>query len=293
MENLVFFYPQGHARHFQYGHPEQPERVEAVRRVLEQAGWWGAYPQLDALGLPEEILLSVHTGSYLEDLQLLCAEGASLDFDTYTTPASWQLARNAAGGAAAVAAAVWRREGRRGFCADPSSWAPCHPAAWDGVLPAEQRSACGRIPGAAQGAETAGNRRPRSPPWKRNPGYFLGAWGRIIDSTHQMPLYPGTGYFNEFGSGAGVGQKTANIPMPPYAGDQAFTDAMQEVILPLLDRFQAEMLLVSVGFDTHWRDPLGSLKLSAAVYGVLVREAGRRGKGTCDGTHCPGPGRRL
>ena len=271
MENLVFFYPQGHARHFQYGHPEQPERVEAVRRALEQAGWWGAYPQLEALDLPEEILLSVHTGSYLEDLQLLCAEGASLDFDTYTTPASWQLAWNAAGGAAAVAAAVWRREAGAGFALTRP---PGHHATRQrgmGFCLLNNVALAAEYLVQRMGARTAGDRRPRSAPWKRNPGYFLGAWGRILYFNSPNAAISRNRIFNEIGSGAGEG-KTANIPMPPYAGDQAFTHAMQEVILPLLDRFQAEMLLVSVGFDTHWRDPLGSLKLSAAVYGELVRE---------------------
>ena len=271
MEDLVFFYPQGHARHFQYGHPEQPERVEAVRRALEQAGWWGAYPQLEALDLPEEILLSVHTGGYLEELQLLCAEGASLDFDTYTTPASWQLALNAAGGAAAVAAAVWRREAGAGFALTRP---PGHHATRQRgmgfcllnnvALAAEylvQRMGAKRL--AIVDLDLHHGNGTQDIFWERGDVFYI--------STHQMPLYPGTGYVNEIGSGAGEG-KTANIPMPPYAGDQAFTHAMQELILPLLDRFQAEMLLVSVGFDTHWRDPLGSLKLSAAVYGELIRE---------------------
>ena len=88
-------------------------------------------------------------------------------------------------------------------------------------------------------------------------------------STHQWPLYPGTGRLEETGSGPGAGT-TVNLPLPPGSGDQALQTAMTEVILPLLDRFAPEMILVSAGFDPHWRDPLGHLQLSAAGYGALV-----------------------
>lgn len=90
-------------------------------------------------------------------------------------------------------------------------------------------------------------------------------------STHQSPLYPGTGFLEETGEGPGAGA-TANFPLPPYTGDQGFRAVMETLILPLLDRYRPQMLLVSVGFDTHWRDPLGSLALSAQGYGELIAQ---------------------
>jgi acetoin utilization deacetylase AcuC-like enzyme len=83
-------------------------------------------------------------------------------------------------------------------------------------------------------------------------------------------LYPGSGMLDEIGAGAGLGY-TANLPFPPGSGDAAYSTAMQTIIPSLLERFQPEMILVSVGFDAHWRDPLGHLQLSAAGYGSLVR----------------------
>jgi acetoin utilization deacetylase AcuC-like enzyme len=88
-------------------------------------------------------------------------------------------------------------------------------------------------------------------------------------STHQWPLYPGSGRLEDRGEAAGLGY-TVNLPLPPGAGDQAFEAAMQELILPLLDRMAPQMLLVSFGFDPHWRDPLGSLLLSADGYARLI-----------------------
>jgi acetoin utilization deacetylase AcuC-like enzyme len=88
-------------------------------------------------------------------------------------------------------------------------------------------------------------------------------------STHQWPLYPGTGRLEETGAGDGQGT-TANIPLPPGSGDLAFRSVTHELILPLLSRFKPEMLLVSFGFDPHWLDPLGHLQLSAAGYGSIL-----------------------
>jgi acetoin utilization deacetylase AcuC-like enzyme len=90
-------------------------------------------------------------------------------------------------------------------------------------------------------------------------------------STHQSPLYPGTGKLEETGEGPGIGA-TANFPLPPFSGDQAFQSVMEDLILPLLIRFKPEMVLVSYGFDPHWCDPLGNLRLSAEVYGWLIQK---------------------
>lgn len=101
-------------------------------------------------------------------------------------------------------------------------------------------------------------------------------------STHQSPLYPGSGSLNEIGGGAGKGF-TANFPLPPGSGDQAFASITQEVILPLLERYEPQMLLVSFGFDPHWRDPLGHLLLSAKQYGEMINWLTTWSDAHCDG----------
>ncbi|MCX8063049.1 MAG: hypothetical protein N3D16_10760, partial [Anaerolineales bacterium] len=76
---------------------------------------------------------------------------------------------------------------------------------------------------------------------------------------------------------------TANLPLPPGSGDQAFSTLTHEVILPLLDRYQPQILLISYGFDPHWRDPLGHLQLSAKQYGEIVRLLVAWSDAHCDG----------
>jgi acetoin utilization deacetylase AcuC-like enzyme len=110
--------------------------------------------------------------------------------------------------------------------------------------------------------------------WERDDVFYI--------STHQSPLYPGTGSLRETGAGAGEGW-TANFPLPPGTGDEGFTAVMEKLILPLLNRFSPQMILVSFGFDPHWHDPLGHLQLSAEGYGGLIAALTNWAEQKCDG----------
>jgi acetoin utilization deacetylase AcuC-like enzyme len=232
MDKLVYFYPQGHVRHYETGHPERPERVEAIKTALEENDYWAQYPKLPAQEIPEKILTSIHTREYLRVLEEACQRGAHLDADTYTTPASWNLALHAAGGAAAVANSVWLREVELG-------------ANRLAIVDLDLHHGNG------------------------TQDIFYSRGDVLYISTHQYPHYPGSGWIDETGKGAGQ-MANANLPLPPYSGDAAFKKGMSEFILPILDRFQPEMLLVSYGFDPHFDDPLGSLQLTSQGYGELI-----------------------
>jgi acetoin utilization deacetylase AcuC-like enzyme len=97
---------------------------------------------------------------------------------------------------------------------------------------------------------------------------FYGDSSVLFISTHQSGIYPGTGHVEETGTGSGGGY-TVNVPLPAGAGDAAFRRVYEEVIIPAADRFQPNILLVSAGYDAHWRDPLASLQLSCAGYHLL------------------------
>jgi acetoin utilization deacetylase AcuC-like enzyme len=89
-------------------------------------------------------------------------------------------------------------------------------------------------------------------------------------STHQSPLYPGTGSLYETGRAAGEGF-TINIPLPPGVGDEGYEQVFQQVILPALERFRPDLILASVGFDAHWADPLANMSLSLQGYHRLTQ----------------------
>jgi acetoin utilization deacetylase AcuC-like enzyme len=101
-------------------------------------------------------------------------------------------------------------------------------------------------------------------------------------SIHQSPFYPGTGHLDERGVGEGEG-RTMNLPIPAFSGDDAYKALLQELVLPFLSMNQPDMLLISFGFDTHWRDPLGSMQLSAGCIHQLMRDLREWVNDHCDG----------
>ena len=295
MQEMVFFYPQGHQAHFEIGHPERPERVEALRQALRQAGWWEAFPHLEALNLEAEEpgriplpLQGVHTERYLEILREACQHGMHLDMDTYTTPKSWQLALNAAGGAMAVSRAVWNGESRRGMALTrpPGHHATAGRGMGFCLINNVAVAAADLLRGQSTAQQAPAQRvaiidldlhhgnGTQDIFWRREDVLYI--------STHQSPLYPGSGNLDEVGAGPGEGA-TANFPLPPGTGDEGFRAVMAEAILPLLDRYAPQMLLVSFGFDPHWRDPLGHLLLSADGYGRLMAALAEWADRRCNG----------
>ena len=92
-------------------------------------------------------------------------------------------------------------------------------------------------------------------------------------STHQYPFYPGTGHWRETGSGPGAGY-TINLSLPAGAGDAIYAAALEQIIEPAVRRYAPDFILVSLGFDAFWSDPLASLRLSiGGAYTPLIQSA--------------------
>jgi acetoin utilization deacetylase AcuC-like enzyme len=280
-EDLVYFYPEGHAAHYFHGHPERPERIEAVREALGKAGLWDAYSKLAPLALSRVFLSRVHDPHYLAILESACRQGFHLDGDTYTTPASYQLALNACGGAAACAGAVWEGQAKTAF-------ALCRPPGHH-AGPGYGMGFCllNNMAAAAEHVLGLGARRVAVVDLDLHHGngtqdIFYKRSDVLFISTHQAHFYPGSGRAEERGDGPGLGA-TANIPLPAWSGDRAFEAAMDKIILPLLERFSPEMVLASIGFDPHYQDPLGQLALSAGGLGRAVAALANYARSSCQG----------
>jgi acetoin utilization deacetylase AcuC-like enzyme len=282
MHDIVYFYPEGHQAHYEAGHPERPERIEAIKEALNGVGWWQPYPKLRPVTVEESVIESVHSPTYLATLARICQRGDHYDIDTYTTPQTWDLAQQAAGGACAVASEVWSGSAQSGFALTrpPGHHATRTSAMGFCVLnnvaiaaeylirkySAKRLAIIDLDLHHGNGTQDIFYRRPEV--------FYL--------SIHQSPLYPGTGRLDETGEGPGLG-RNANFPLPPLSGDRAFHTVMDELILPLLNRFNPEMLLVSYGFDPHWSDPLGNLQLSAEEYGRLIQSLVSFSETSCGG----------
>lgn len=282
MEELVFYYPKGHEAHFENGHPERPERVEVIREALGKAGYWDSFPKVSPIKLTDDLIESVHSPAYLNVLEMISSKAGHLDADTYTTHASWQLAQETAGGAAALASAIWDGEAVRGFALTRP---PGHHA-----MRGQGMGFC-LLNNIAIAAEyllkIKGLKRlaildldlhhgngTQDIFWDRGDVFYI--------STHQSPLYPGTGMLNDVGGGQGKGW-TANFPLPPGSGDTAVLSILEEIILPLLNQRNPQIILISYGFDPHWKDPLGHLLLTANGFGEVIRRICLWTDSHCDG----------
>jgi acetoin utilization deacetylase AcuC-like enzyme len=282
MNDLIYFHPDGHEAHAQTGHPERPERVESIRQSLDLIGWWDKFLKIEPISLPDEVLFKIHEPHYFNKLQDVSNRGQWFDMDTYTTTASYDLAVKAAGGAVAVASQVWNRTANRGFALTrpPGHHATSNRAMGFCLLNniALVAQYLLQIEGASRLAivdlDLHHGNGTEQLFYNRDDVFFI--------STHQSPLYPGTGDLGDIGSGEGKGFN-ANFPLPSSSGDQAFKAVMDEMIIPLLNRYKPEMILVSYGFDVHWRDPLGNLLLSAGGYRDLIEVLSDWSDENCDG----------
>ena len=99
---------------------------------------------------------------------------------------------------------------------------------------------------------------------------------------HQVPLYPGTGYPNEYGKGRGEGF-TVNVPLPPGASDECYMLILKEIIKPLAEEFNPDFIAVSTGFDNHFTDPLTNLAITTEGYAELMKEVVNLAERLCDG----------
>jgi len=101
-------------------------------------------------------------------------------------------------------------------------------------------------------------------------------------STHEYPFYPGTGRMEETGAGAGIGT-TVNFPMSAGWGDEEYLRAFGEVLVPVAHRFQPQLILVSVGLDPHWADPLAMMRVSVQGFAQIVTVLKKLADGLCQG----------
>ncbi|KAJ57140.1 acetoin utilization protein [Actibacterium mucosum KCTC 23349] len=280
MTTLLITSPHATASPTPPGHPERIARVEAVLDRLST-------PEFDALNrvqavpaTPEQIALA-HPPDYLPGLQAACEGNAlvALDADTFISDRALAAALDAVGGNIQAVDAVMSGAASNAFVA-------CRPPGHH----AEKTRAMGfcllgNVAIAALHALTHhGLDRVAIMDFDVHHGNgtqdILWDERRVLfASTHQMPLYPGSGAPDE----AGAHDNILNVPLPPGSDGQTFRTRMEGAVLPALDRFAPQLLLISAGFDAHRDDPLAGLNWVADDFAWATRHL-------CDiaDTHCGG-----
>jgi len=240
------------------GHPERPDRLRAVSRILEEEPFL-ALDRAEAPMGDEAKLLYVHPEDFVERIRAAIPEEGmcAIDGDTIVSPKSWQAALTAVGAATAAVDDVFTGKADNVFVA---ARPPGHHA--------EKTTAMGfclfntAAIAARHAQKRHGVERVAIVDWDVHHGngtqdIFWDDPSVLFCSTHQMPLFPGTGAKTEVGAG-----NIVNAPLSPQSGSDLFREAFRSRVLPALDDFKPDLVIISAGFDAHHRDPLAEINLT-------------------------------
>lgn len=250
------------------GHPESPERLEAILKALAAPEFSGLDRKIASRAGESDLALA-HSVEYIHEiLRLIPKAGFNfIDNDTIVSPESGEAALHAAGAALDAVGAVFAGKADNAFCAvrPPGHHAHRNKAGGFclfnniaiGAMAALKRQGLERV--AIVDFDVHHGDGTQSIVWQE-PGIFYA-------SIHQSPLYPFTGSVEENGAFDNV----MNVPLPARSGGGAGRQALIEKIIPRLDIFRPELILVSAGFDAHRDDPVGGLDWSTEDYAFLMK----------------------
>ncbi len=260
-------------------HPENPGRLRAILAALE-APEFASLVRREAPVAEIATLELAHPPDYVaRTLDAIPREGLrALDGDTLVCPGSHEAALRAVGAVVAAVDAVASGEARNAFCAVRPPGHHAEPSRAMGFCLFNNVAI-----GALHGRRAHGFRRVAVVDFDVHHGNGTQAmfWSDaelFYASTHQSPAYPGTGRRDERGVG-----NIVNVPLSPHAGSDEFRAAMSDTVLPALDEFAPDLVLISAGFDGHRDDPLADLNLTESDYAWITGEV----KALAE-THCAG-----
>jgi len=250
------------------GHPERPARLQAVLAGVDEAGVHDAIAHVTPRPATRAELERVHPAVYLDALERFCgAGGGDIDADTTAVTESWHAACLAAGAGVDAIERLDRGEADAAFCV---------------VRPPGHHATARRAMGfcllnnvaVAAAALAARGERVLVVDYDAHHGngtqdVFYSDSRVLYVSMHEFPLYPGTGRLDETGAGEGAGT-TVNLPFPAGTTGDAYLAALDEVVIPVAERFAPTWVILSAGFDGHRADPLTDLGLTSGDFADLT-----------------------
>jgi acetoin utilization deacetylase AcuC-like enzyme len=251
------------------GHPERPERLRAIESILEQERFQPLVREQAPAAALETVALC-HPMSYVEAIRDAAPKQGlvQLDADTSMSPGSFEAALRAVGAATRAVDEVVTKKADNVFCAMRPPGHHTERARPMGFCIFNQAAIAARY---AQKKHGLGRVAVMDFDVHHGNGTQDIFWSDptlMYCSTHQMPLYPGTGAVTERGDHDNI----VNAPLRPGDGGEQFRAAMEERILPRLSAFGPELIIISAGFDAHARDPLANLQFTDADFGWATRK---------------------
>jgi acetoin utilization deacetylase AcuC-like enzyme len=246
-------------------HPERPERISVAREHLEKQQYFGRLHTLPRRFASNEELQLVHPADHIARVQAVSERGGGmLDPDTVLSRQSFEAARLAAGAGLSAVDAIQAGQIDRAFLLvrPPGHHALAERAM--GFCLFANVAVCARY------AQSKGFAKVAIVDWDVHHGngteaIFYTDPTVLFTSIHQYPFYPGTGAASDTGTLAGEGF-TLNVPMQAGSDDAAYEKKLHEVMLPAIERFEPDLMIISAGFDAHRADPLGGMNLSTNAF---------------------------
>ena len=251
------------------GHPERPDRMRAIERALEDE----AFQMLarDVAPLANDASIArVHPPEYIEAIRDAAPKQGrkALDADTLMSPGTFEAALRAAGGAVFAVDEVMGGKARNAFVSTRPPGHHAEVATPMGFCFFNNAAIAARHAQKAHGAERVAIMDFDVHHGNGTQHIFWDDPTVLYASTHQMPHYPGTGAIGE----RGEHNQIVNAPLRAGDGGDAFREAMEIAILPRIEAFSPDLLIISAGFDAHRRDPLGDINLVEADYSWATRK---------------------
>lgn len=276
-------------------HPERPQRVEMAYKVIQALGWLQreGLVQLSPREATIDEIAAVHDRDYIQRVKDACQQVAAdaarsgrqtrfFATDTYVSARSYDAAVKAAGAGLTALDAIMEGEVNNAYCLVRP---PGHHA-----LPDEAMGFClfNNVAITARYAiDHYGLERVMIIDYDVHHGngtqdIFYEDPRVLYFSVHQAPFYPGTGLSDELGEGPGLGT-TINVPLPANTGYEVYDPVFRLFMAHAADRFAPQLILVSAGFDAHWCDPIGQMRLSTVGYARLTEVIIKLAERLCDG----------
>ena len=266
---LVISHPACLDHNMGEGHPERPDRVRAIERALESEAFQmltrDVAPRAD-----DSAITRVHPQDYIDAIRAAAPKHGriALDADTSMSTGTFEAALRAAGGAVFAVDEVMSGKARNAFVSTRPPGHHAEVATPMGFCFFNNAAIAARHAQKAHGAERVAIMDFDVHHGNGTQHIFWDDPSVIYASTHQMPHYPGTGAVRE----RGEHNQIVNAPLRSGDGGDAFREAMETTILPRLEAFAPDLVIISAGFDAHRRDPLGNLNLVEADFAWATRK---------------------
>ena len=264
-------------------HPENPGRLTAIQNRLESSEFYNnLIPIQPRKATPEEIAM-VHDSGYVASVEKNCAnEVRNLDADTVISTNSYEAALLSAGAGLTAIDKLVDGSIQNAFCAVRP---PGHHAEQDHAMGFCLFNNVGIAARYAQSKKGLG--KVFIFDWDVHHGNgtqhsFYNDASVYYSSTHQYPFYPGTGAEGETGTSDGLGA-TLNLPMDAFSEDDDYLSAIEHKLIPEIQRYKPDLIIISAGFDAHRNDPLAQIQLTTDCFGEMTKLLMNAAKDVCDG----------